>query len=90
MLDDISGALNKRYPIKFTVAKLIFSRAEFAPVEAAVSAAILAVAAVSERRAVAPRRQRSDSAEKFIEFAMGADPNPLDDITLAITDCANV
>ncbi len=34
--------------------------------------------------------QRSDSAEKFIEFVVGADPDPLDDITLAIADRANV
>jgi len=34
--------------------------------------------------------QRSESAKKVIEFVVGADPDPLDDITLAMTDCSNV
>jgi hypothetical protein len=29
-------------------------------------------------------------AEKFIELVVGTDPEPLDDITLAIADSANV
>jgi len=44
-----------------------------------------------------PRRVRpmakvfeSDLAEKFIELVVGTNPEPLDDITLAIADCANV
>jgi hypothetical protein len=36
------------------------------------------------------RRYRSDSAEKFIEFIVSADPDPLNDITLAIADRADV
>ena len=35
-------------------------------------------------------RQRSDSAEKFIEFVVGADPDPFNDIALAMADCADV
>ncbi len=31
-----------------------------------------------------------DLAEKFIEVVVGTDPEPLDDITFAIADCANV
>ena len=44
-----------------------------------------------------PRRVRpmakvfeSDLAEKFIELVVGTNAEPLDDITLAIADCANV
>jgi len=29
----------------------------------------------------------SDLAEKFIELVVGTNPEPLDDITLAIADC---
>jgi hypothetical protein len=35
-------------------------------------------------------RQRSDSAEKFIEFVVGADPDPFNNIALAMADCADV
>ena len=35
-------------------------------------------------------RHASDLAEKVVELVVGTDPEPLDDITLAITDGANV
>ena len=35
-------------------------------------------------------RVEVDLAEKFIELVVGTDPEPLDDIALAIADCANV
>lgn len=35
-------------------------------------------------------RVESDLAEKFIELVVATDPEPLDEITLAIADCANV
>jgi hypothetical protein len=44
----------------------------------------------AEGRGQRDREQRSDSAEKFIELVVGADPDLLDDITLAIADCADV
>ena len=35
-------------------------------------------------------RVESDLAEKFIEVVVGTDPEPFDNITFAIADCANV